>query len=184
MKRKLEENKYYQYGLTAFCVIAASIIFYFLIFKVKEIWNLLGTIIALFTPFIVGFAFAYLLNPIVKFFRENLFIKMFKNSKKNEKEQKKIANNISILFTCVLAIGLIVLLFSFILPELLKSIESIAINLPNYITDIKNYLIKKVNDSSLQNVVINNYKSINDYINNICNIFIILICILFLIIIL
>lgn len=170
MKKRIEENKYYQVGLTAFLVIAASILFYFFIFRLKDIWNLLGTIITLFTPFIIGFVFAYLLNPIVKFFKNRVFLKLFKKSKIEDKRKEKISNNLGILVTCLVAIGLIVLLFSFILPELLKSIETIAVNMPGYITEAKNYLLEKLNRSEeLQSIILNNYEAINTYITNAIN---------------
>lgn len=67
MKRKLEENKYFQIGFTAFLVIACAIIFYFLIYKIGMLYGYLKTFVGFFTPFIIGFIFAYLLNPIVNF---------------------------------------------------------------------------------------------------------------------
>ena len=85
MKRKLEENKYFQIGFTAFLVIACAIIFYFLIYKIGMLYGYLKTFVGFFTPFIIGFIFAYLLNPIVNFFRDKVFIKLFK--KKDVKKE-------------------------------------------------------------------------------------------------
>ena len=167
MKRKLEENKYFQIGFTAFLVIACAIIFYFLIYKIGMLYGYLKTFVGFFTPFIIGFIFAYLLNPIVNFFRDKVFIKLFK--KKDEKSYK-ISNSVSITFTVVLMLGLIILLFSFILPELLKSIETIAVNMPGYITEVKNYLVGKLDDhKEIQKVVLNNYDAINNYLTTMLN---------------
>lgn len=167
MKRKLEENKYFQIGFTAFLVIACAIIFYFLIYKIGMFYGYLKTFVGFFTPFIIGFIFAYLLNPIVNFFRDKVFIKLFK--KKDEKSYK-ISNSVSITFTVVLMLGLIILLFSFILPELLKSIETIAVNMPGYITEVKNYLVGKLDDhKEIQKVVLNNYDAINNYLTTMLN---------------
>lgn len=167
MKRKLEENKYFQIGFTAFLVIACAIIFYFLIYKIGMLYGYLKTFVGFFTPFIIGFIFAYLLNPIVNFFRDKVFIKLFK--KKDEKSYK-ISNSVSITFTVVLMLGLIILLFSFILPELLKSIETIAVNMPGYITEAKNYLVGKLDDhKEIQKVVLNNYDAINNYLTTMLN---------------
>ena len=167
MKRKLEENKYFQIGFTAFLVIACAIIFYFLIYKIGMLYGYLKTFVGFFTPFIIGFIFAYLLNPIVNFFRDKVFIKLFK--KKDEKSYK-ISNSVSITFTVVLMLGLIILLFSFILLELLKSIETIAVNMPGYITEVKNYLVGKLDDhKEIQKVVLNNYDAINNYLTTMLN---------------
>ena len=67
-------------------------------------------------------------------------------------------------------LGLIILLFSFILPELLKSIETIAVNMPGYITEVKNYLVGKLDDhKEIQKVVLNNYDAINNYLTTMLN---------------
>jgi predicted PurR-regulated permease PerM len=168
MKEKVKENRYYQIGMTAFIVIACSIVFYFLLFKLKDIVNILGGFIAILTPFIVGFVFAYLLNPVVKFFYKKVFLKIFKKSDINGKY--KLCNVLSILVTCLLFVGLLVLLFSFIIPEVLKSIELIAVNAPTYVTEIKNWLLKKLShNDGLEKIILNNYDSINQYINTSIN---------------
>lgn len=164
MKKLIRENKIYQMGLTAFLVIAASIVFFFLISKIGLIWHILGLIINLFTPFIIGFVFAYLLNPIVKFFNKQFFKKLCKI--KND----KLSNYLGITVTCILFIGIIVLLFSFIIPELLKSIEALATNLPTYILDAKNYLLDKMkSNNEISDFIVNNYNSINDYVTEYVN---------------
>ena len=76
MKEKVKENKYYQIGLTLFLVVIASITFYLVITNIGLLYTYLKLIISFFTPFIIGFVFAFLLNPIVKFFNEKLFKKV------------------------------------------------------------------------------------------------------------
>ena len=163
MWENLKDNKYFQIGLTAFLVILASIITGFIIVNIGFIWNLIKSLIVLLTPFILGFTFAYLLNPIVEFFKVKLVSKWVKN------QNKKKITNLSILITCVLFTIIVILLFSFIIPELLKSVEKLAVNLPKYIEEIKNYLLTKLSDSELQAVVVNNYESINEYLNTVVN---------------
>ena len=155
MKEKIKGNKIYQCAFAAFIVIAASILFYFMIFRIKEILGICGWIISLFTPFIIGFVFAYLLNPVVKFFKTYIFDKVTKNSKS--------ATNLSILLTTIVFLGIIILLFSFILPELLKSIETLAVNLPSYFESAKKYLLDALSSrEELRTIVLNNYDAINE----------------------
>ena len=161
MIKQIKDNKYFQIGLTAFLVIVASILVGFFLFNLKGIWHFLGTVLKLFTPFLIGFVFAYLLNPIVKFFKKNFVSKLIKND-------EVIINILSILITCLVFVLILILLFSIIIPDLLQSIEILAINLPYYFEEAKNYLLEK-SSSDLQTVIINNYESINNYINNIIN---------------
>ena len=159
--KKLKDNKYFQIGIMALVVIASGIILGFVLFKIKDILSLIGKIIALFTPFIIGFIFAYLLNPIVKFFKKSVFSKFVKSDKKS--------NYLSILVTCILFIAVLSVLFGTIIPDLLKSVETLAVNLPNYFEEIKNYLLKKFTSVESKNAVVNNYEAINTYINNLVN---------------
>lgn len=162
MKEKIKENKYFQIGLSAFIVLAAGITFYFMIFKMKDIFEFIGTVISLFTPFIIGFVFAYLLNPIVNFFDKKVFDKLIKDN-------KKLSNVLSIVLTLFLFLGILILLFSFIIPELLKSIEQLAINLPAYFEDTKKYLLNSFSSPELKTIIVNNYEAINNYLTNIIN---------------
>ena len=164
MFRDLKENKYFHIGLTAFLVIVASILVGFLLFKIGDIWKLIVGFVRLLNPFIIGFVFAYLLNPIVKFFDKKVVSKWVKSG------DKKTINYLSILITCVLFIFIVVLLFSIIIPELLKSVEKLAVNAPRYIEEIKNYLLVKLGDGELREVILYNYEAINNYINNVVNV--------------
>lgn len=164
MKEKVKENKYYQIGLTLFLVVIASITFYLVITNIGLLYTYLKIIISFFTPFIIGFVFAFLLNPIVKFFNEKLFKKVCKIKK------EKVSNTLSITLTFALFVGLILLLISYILPELLKSVETLAVNLPTYFNDTKNYLLEKLSDhDEIKTIILNNYEAINDYLTNFTN---------------
>lgn len=161
MKDKIKDNKYYQLGLTIFMVIGACILLTFIIFNIDKIWKFLGTIVGLFSPFIIGFVFAYLLNPIVIFFKKNVFDKFVKKD--------KVANNLSLLTTCVIFLTLTIILFNSIIPALLKSIQSLVVNMPTYIKDIKDYLIAKTDSSGLAEAINANYSTINESLNSMIN---------------
>ncbi len=66
MKKK-SDNHYFLWGLTAFCAIAASILFFFSLFRIDDILRLFGRVISILMPFIYGFLMAYLLNPVYNF---------------------------------------------------------------------------------------------------------------------
>ena len=157
MIAKIKNNKYYQIGLTAFLVILACLFSGYLIFNIDKIFGVIGNIISLLVPFIIGFVFAYLLNPVVDFFKEKVYVKFIKN--------KKTISNLSILTTCVIFIGLIAILFNSIIPALLSSVETLAKNIPSYVMDIKEYLIAKTDSSEIANMINANYATINESIN-------------------
>ncbi|MDD2505289.1 MAG: hypothetical protein PHF21_03340 [Bacilli bacterium] len=137
--KKIIEDKYFKLGLTIFLIVAACISFFFIIYKFNMILDKLFWVIKLFTPFIIGFTFAYLLNPLVVFF-EKLALKLFLNKTKLKKSSKeKLSRFLGITIICSFTIGLLILTFSFIIPELLNSIESLIMNMPGYLETTKNY---------------------------------------------
>lgn len=168
--KQIIENKYFKLGLTIFLIIASCIVFFFAIYKINYILGAISWIIKLISPFIIGFVFAYLLNPIVDFFQDNFFIKIVKNIKIKEEKKLKIARFSSILLTCILVIATILILFDFIIPELLKSLEILIINIPVYLEQIRNYLLGLIEDhKDLENIILNNYDAINSYLLNAIN---------------
>ena len=58
---------YFHKGLTAFCVIAAAIVFFFLILRLGDITGFFGKTINVLQPVIMGLVIAYLINPVVNF---------------------------------------------------------------------------------------------------------------------
>lgn len=168
--KKLKENKYFNIGLTTFLIIAACIIFFFLIFKLNLIIDSILWIIKLFIPFIIGFVFAYLLNPIVDFFQNKLFLNSIKKIKLKDDKKLKISRYSSIFLTFIIVIIILVLSFDFIIPELLKSLEILIVNIPIYLEQIKNYLLGLIdNHKDLENIILNNYDAISTSLVNTIN---------------
>ena len=58
------EPHYFQWGLTAFCVIVASVLVFYLLGWLPFIWTLFKKLVGILGPFILGFVMAYLLLPI------------------------------------------------------------------------------------------------------------------------
>lgn len=161
MKNKIKENKIYQAGLMIFAVFSACILLVFVIFNLDMFSRLFSTIIGLFSTFIIGFVFAYLLNPIVKFFNDRVYYKYIRNEKNR--------NGLSILTTCLLFLGIIIVLFYLIIPSLLQSILSLVSSIPGYIIDIKDYLITQSDSSEFIAMINSNYSAISESINSSIN---------------
>ena len=163
MLSELRKNKYFQIGLTAFLVIAASILLGFVLVYFNKIVSFFEYIFILLSPFLLGFVFAYALNPLVKF-NKKIVSKMIKKPNKT-----KLINRLSLLITCVLFIAVLIVLVSIIIPELLLSIEKLAINIPHYIEEIKNLLINKLSSEELRKSIIDNYEKIYSHLNTAVN---------------
>ncbi|MDD4187676.1 MAG: AI-2E family transporter [Bacilli bacterium] len=168
--KKIIEDKYFKLGLTVFLIIVSCITFYFIVEKLGLIISGISWVIKLFTPFIIGFIFAYLLNPLVRYVENVLLKKIFNKIKITNNLKKNISRFTAIMIICLITLGLLVLLFSFVIPELLTSIESLIMNIPEYLEKTKIYLLGLLKDhKDLEAMVLNNYDAINAYFLNIIN---------------
>ena len=99
MKLKFD-NKYFKWGLTAFLVLAAAIVFYYFMFHNSNIRAVFRMMINILMPIVWGLAIAYLLSPILNFVEDKILLPLCK--KMNIKESPKrnsIVRGIGILVT-------------------------------------------------------------------------------------
>ena len=80
------EKKYVQIGVTAFCVIAASLLFYFGIFHTASIAKGFNKLYTILTPIVYAAAMSYVLWPIVRFMERSVIYRICK--KKNWNHRK------------------------------------------------------------------------------------------------
>ena len=153
--KKLLENRIVQIGIMAFLVIAAAILFYYLIFLIPSIWSFICEITSILMPLIFGLILAYIMHPIVKLFENKVFTKIKKDTARR---------NLSILCTIVVIIGVIVALISIIIPQLLLSIQSLIVNVPIYAKNVETALLDWLSNSDVEEIVLNNYDDIISYI--------------------
>lgn len=144
---------YISRGISAFLVILAGIICFFIFLRFESIAKAIGTIAEVLAPIIYGFVLAFLLNPIVKRVEGWVTPSLRKLLKKEEGAQKT-ARGIGIFSGIVVAIIVVVALLNMLIPELYKSIKDLVVTLPEELSqwgkDI-NTLIK--GNSTVDNLV-------------------------------
>ena len=91
MKNEKFGIKYFYTGLTAFLVIAACVVFFFLMYRLPGIFAFLKKLLGVIEPVIIGFIIAYLVNPIANAINGGLL----KLSKKNIKLQNNIYKRVA-----------------------------------------------------------------------------------------
>ena len=65
-------------GLTAFCVLAAGIAFFFCLYEMNAIRGSIDNLFHILTPIIYGVVFAYLMSPLYNHFTGKLYPFLFK----------------------------------------------------------------------------------------------------------
>ena len=134
-------HRYVQLGVTAFLVIAASILFYYGIFHMKSLISGIKTFFGIMAPIIYGAAIAYLLTPIVNFLERKIFLPIFRMCKKPiQKKGKKVIRWICVLLSVFFMFLVIYALVMMILPQLIRSIVNIIYSFPHYVNVVEDWL--------------------------------------------
>lgn len=148
-------KKYLFIGITAFCVVAACILLFFILFKFNTIVSILGNVISYLMPVVYGIILAYLLLPLNNWLSDNFF-KGFSKKMKKERTARRIskilATTISILFALVIVVGLI----SLVAPQVYNSVMSIVPTIPDTIRSLKDWV----------NGVFENHPHIQEFISS------------------
>ena len=76
MKNFKWDKKYLYWGVTAFCVVVASIAFFWLLNTWDGARHGMGVVLSALSPVIYGFIIAYLLNKILTIFESRVFKKL------------------------------------------------------------------------------------------------------------
>lgn len=135
------DNRYLHWGVTAFLVIAASMLFYYGIFHMKTLILGIKTFLGIMAPIIYGVILAYVLSPLVNFFENKVvFTILEKKEIELEKRGKRAVRWICVLFCLFLFAVLIYALLMMILPQLIRSIMNIIYSFPFYVKVIEKWL--------------------------------------------
>lgn len=142
------DKKYLHWGVTAFLVLAAAIIFYYFVFHNEQFIQIFKNIIDICFPIIDGLVIAFLLCPMVNWFEQRFFILFRKKEnrcKPLSEKAKKWLRVLSIFLSYTIVISLLSAFIITVVPQVRLSIENIyhqssqyKANIEGWITDLFN----------------------------------------------
>jgi len=136
------EKHYLYWGVTAFLVVVASILFYTVITRWSGWWSSIGVIFGIFTPILWGLIIAYMLTPLAKRL-ERLLRRIFPN---RAARGKRLLRAISIVLVMFITLLLIFLILVNLLPQIYSSLETLVFRLPGYITAALDFVQRTLDD--------------------------------------
>ena len=145
---------HFRKGLTFFLVIAACVIFYFLLLRIEDISVGVSKVIDVLKPILYGMVIAYLLNPIVKQIDRWLIPQLKK--KMSLEKAKKVSRSVGVFAALVMLLALILALCNMLIPELYKSIRDMVQTLPGQISDMVTKITSIQKDTSPAGVMVRN----------------------------
>lgn len=129
----MKQKTYLHWGLTITAAACAVLVFYDTFFQNGVLLVFMEKFFKIIKPVLYGMAMAYLLAPIINFFdrifRDRIGIR-----------RDSAVRCLSILVTWLLALGLVYLLFSILIPSLAASVATLFSNLESYYRIIYNWV--------------------------------------------
>lgn len=118
--------------MTAFCVIAVSVIFFYLIKNFSDIMKWISSAIGSILPITVGFIVAYLLHPILKILEYQCFYPLLKRKFHRIENPKKTAHTLAAVCSILIFLLAVFLFFYLIIPQLYISIIQLISDIDDY----------------------------------------------------
>lgn len=135
-------NKFREYwGIVTYIIILSYVIFNF-----KNIISGGSDIIGIFSPFIIGFAIAFILNLVMVIFEEKL---LYFLDYEKYKDYSKFKRPLSVTLTFVSVFLVIVALIRFIIPQLIDSVSTLTNTIPYYIKSFEVLVNKYVSGTEI-----------------------------------
>ncbi len=134
---------YFQWGLTAFCVIVSSSIVVFLLQWLPGIWTMFQKLLGILSPFIYGFVMAYLLMPVFN----GLYKRIQPPLSRRLKNGTRIAKGLCSILTLLIGIAVVGILLWMVLPQLVVSIFSLLESMDTYLNEISSWVAALLKDN-------------------------------------
>lgn len=138
------------------------------IFRFDGLVKILGEIVKVLMPVILGIVIAFLLNPLMMIIEKFLYRFVFKKKKK----RSKLVRTISLTITCILFIAFVSGLLYVIIPEIINSITTIFDNVSVWADQISKWITELFkNNQNIQNILLEKLKEYTKDINNLITTF-------------
>lgn len=146
---------------TVILVICAVVfVLLFALSTIDSVIGVISSVLSVFSPVIIGFAIAYMLNPILRLFEFKIYKKM---------KNRGVLRGLSLLSTYMVAVLIIVAFLWLLIPSLITSIVELVTKYPAYIEGtsaiINNFLNNLLSNDSFAEYV--DPESVQAFITNI-----------------
>lgn len=149
MKFKISREQL-NWGFLAFFVLAAATVFIALLLHLQQVAGTVKTVLALFTPFYIGFAIAYLLNPIMNFWEEKVLHRL---------KKLQMRRTLSMLITYALFLIVLGGSLAYLVPRLITSLTDLINEVPAYYTAFVQKITAFIEEHPNINAFYNNYST-------------------------
>lgn len=164
MKLNRNEN-YFKWGLTAFCVIVAAILFWIIFSNLRGFYDLFLQFAGIISPVLYGCLFAYLMNPIMIKVQE-LTKRLLKKTKLSDKKQELFSLITGLTAALVVFLVALYAIIALIVPNLITSIEELLQKekLESYFTTVENWFGSILSGTSVKEWFFDNVDNVLQFV--------------------
>ncbi len=161
MKIRIDE-KHKETARTAILVFTVCLLIGICLWRLAEVREFLNKILGIFAPILWGLALAYLLSPI-QVWMETRLGRLIERKKPHPKLKRALSSFCTLLVLVLVLFGLI----AAIIPELYSSIKNLLTHLPEYMTNVGNWI--EVRIAGLEEEQPQMYSALNSLWNSVLN---------------
>ncbi len=118
-------------------ILFAAIAFYFVFAKFDALKALVKMILQVVRPILIGFALAFLMNPMMGYM-EKIGLDLVEKIRKREngKKVRSLVRVISVILAAVILVGLVAAFFSFVAPQFVEAVRNLSNHLDEKIRGV------------------------------------------------
>lgn len=150
-------RKYEQIALYAIISIAVVILFYSVLHRFDVVRESVNYALRILSPFIYGFIFAYLANPVMTFFEKNVF--RFSEKRKRLFRMKR---GFAVALTVIVIALFIFLFFILLIPQITNSYDDLQKQIGGYLSSAQKWADGLISNFPLLN---GRFKSLNELLD-------------------
>ncbi len=155
------DKKYLYWGITAFVVIAAAVMFFMALNNFSVLSSALAKLVNILSPFIWGLVITYLLTPLMRKLQKNVFgpfaARLYKKSSRND--GSRLARGLSVLVSEIVFLLIIAAVLYLIVPQVYSSLETIVLSSSEYIAQTSAWIER----------LLQNYPEVMEYVTETFN---------------
>lgn len=129
-----KNEKYRSIAFYAGCAIVFSALIILAIFNLGTLWGYVKKFFSVLSPFIYGFVFAYLSEPILSFYERTVFA-----FKKSKKDRFVLRRTLSLILTIITVLAIVAVLVYSIVPGIAGSFDTLDSHMNGYIANIQDF---------------------------------------------
>ena len=142
-------RKYLFISLAGAVGIILCIVFFFALFRFKQVMEGIRTLESILMPFIYGAVIAYLLTPVCNFVEIRLNALLTGRMKVNEQKAARFSAAIGIGLSLLFGFFIVYLLLAMVLPQVFESVRGIVQVLPGNVVKWSDWIQQKLADDEV-----------------------------------